>query len=215
MFIGHFGLAMAAKRATPSLSLGVLFGATVFADLLWPLLLAAGLEQVRLDPGNTRFTPLDFVSYPYSHSLLMLILWGAVLGWLFRRRDARAFAVIGALVVSHWVLDAVTHRPDMPLYPGGPKFGLGLWNSVPATIAVEVPLYLAGVWLYFRTTRPTDGQGRWAFSLLAATLLLIYVGDAAAAAPPPSVAALIVVAILGSALFLAWAWWADRHRAVL
>ena len=99
----------------------------------------------------------------------------------------------------------------MPLYPGGPKVGLGLWNSVPATLAVEVPLYLAGLWIYFRTTRPLDAIGRWSFGLLAATLLLIYIGNLAAP-PPPSVTALWIVGIPGSVIFLAWAWWADRHR---
>src|SRR5688572_1049524 len=150
MFLGHYALGLAAKRVSPSLSLGVLFLAAQLADILWPFLLALGLEQVRIDPGNTAFTPLDFVSYPYSHSLLLLVLWGVAAGWLFARGHRRGIVVVTALVVSHWVLDAITHRPDMPVYPGGPKVGLGLWNSVPATVAIELPLYAAGVWLYLR-----------------------------------------------------------------
>src|SRR5215813_8438016 len=121
MFIGHFALGLAAKRATPRVSLAVLFAAAQLADVLWPIFVAVGLEQVRIDPGNTLVTPLDFVSYPWSHSLAMLLVWGAAFGWLVAvgaRREA--FVVIAALVVSHWVLDYVTHRPDMPLYPGGP-----------------------------------------------------------------------------------------------
>ena len=212
MFIGHFALGFAAKRAAPRLSLAVLFGAAQLADMLWPIFLALGLEHVRIDPGNTAVTPLDFVSYPYSHSLALLIVWGGVLGWLVAAQSRRrVFALIAALVVSHWVLDYVTHRPDMPLYPGGPKLGLGLWNSVPATVAVEVPMYLVGLWVYRSATRPRDGIGRWAVAVLAVTLLLIYAGNLTSP-PPPSVTAIWSVSIVGGLLFLAWAWWADRHR---
>jgi hypothetical protein len=163
MFIGHFGLGLAAKRATPTVSLGALFAAAQFADLLWPTLVLAGIEQVRVQPGITAVTPLDFVSYPYSHSLLMLGVWGAAFGGMYlalrHGRPMVAF-VLALLVVSHWVLDVIVHRPDMPLFPGGPKFGLGLWNSIPATLAVEVPMFLAGVWIYTRVTHPRDRIGK-------------------------------------------------------
>ena len=215
MFLGHYALGLAAKRVTPGLSLGVLLAAAQLADILWPLLLALGLEHVRIEPGNTAFTPLNFVSYPYSHSLALLIVWGLAMGWIFARRHRHGIAIVAALVVSHWLLDFLTHRPDMQIYPGGSKWGLGLWNSVALTVAVEVPIYLAGVWLYMRTTRPRDGIGRWGFVLLVSTLLLIYIGDALSPAAPPSVGALTVVAAIGGALFTAWSWWADRHRAVV
>jgi hypothetical protein len=211
MFIGHFGLGLAAKRTAPGVSLAVLFAAAQLADILWPIFLAIGLEQVRIDPGNTAFTPFDFVSYPYSHSLAMLIVWGLLFGWIAAPRRRPVFAILFALVVSHWVLDYVTHRPDMPLYPGGPKVGLGLWNSVPATLAVEVPLFLAGLWIYLRATRPRDAVGRWSFGILAATLLLIYLSNFIGP-PPSSVTLLWIVGIAGGVIFLAWAWWADRHR---
>src|SRR3954470_24943876 len=117
MFIGHFALGFAAKRAAPRLSVAVLFAAAQFADLLWPFLVALGIEQVRIDPGNTAFTPLAFVSYPYSHSLLFLCVWGALFGAIcaVMIRSALSGAVVAALVVSHWVLDWITHRPDMPI----------------------------------------------------------------------------------------------------
>src|SRR5579872_7109555 len=108
MFLGHFALGMAAKRAAPRVSLAVLFAAAQLADLLWPLLVATGIEVVRIDPGNTAFTPLDFVSYPYSHSLLTLVLWAAVFGLAYRvatKRNGTTFVVLAALVTSHWVLD--------------------------------------------------------------------------------------------------------------
>jgi hypothetical protein len=215
MFIGHFALGLAAKRAVPRVSLGVLFASAQLADILWPFFLALGLEQVRIDPGNTALTPLDFVSYPYSHSLLLLVVWGAAMALACSpfARGGRVFAVIGGLVVSHWVLDFITHRPDMPLYPGGPKLGLGLWNSIPATVAVEVPMFVAGLWLYTQTTRPRDGVGRWAFTALVVTLLLIYVANIFSP-PPPSVMALTIVAMIGAVLFTVWSGWADRHRDV-
>src|SRR4029079_323431 len=119
---------------------------------------------------------LDFVSYPYSHSLLMLAIWAILFGLICRHfvNDKRVLPIIAALVVSHWVLDFVSHRPDMPLYPGGPKFGLGLWYSVPATVVVEVALYAAGVWVYVRSTRARDAVGRWSFAAFAVALLIIY-----------------------------------------
>src|ERR1700677_267927 len=143
MFIGHFAVGFAAKKFAPRSSEAVLLTAPLLADLLWPVFLLLGWEQVRIDPGNTPFTPLDFVSYPISHSLLTACGWGALVGLVYWAvtRCGRGAVVIGLSVVSHWVLDYVTHRADLPLYPGGPRVGLGLWNSVPATIAVEVAMY--------------------------------------------------------------------------
>jgi len=213
MFIGHFGLSFAVKRATPRVNLATLFAAAQLPDLVWPVLVAAGVEQVRIDPGNTSFTPLAFVSYPWSHSLLLVAVWAAGFAVLHRLRtgDSRAFPVLIALVLSHWVLDFVTHRPDLPLYPGGPVYGLGLWNSVPATIAVEGALFAAGAWMYQRSTRAVGITGRWAFNSLVGVLLLAYVGNMLSA--PPSVTAIWSGSLVGGLLLLAWAAWTDRNRA--
>ena len=244
MFIGHFALGYAAKRWAPRLSLAVLFAAAIFADLLWPVLVALGIEHVRIVPGITASTPLEFISYPYSHSLLTLILFGAIFGWLarlcasrFHLRAQRFGGLAGAagsapiappapiapsapialgiivflLVVSHWVLDVVTHIPDMPLYPNGPKFGLGLWNSVPGTLAVETALFAVGVWIYARATKARDAIGRWAFVGVTSFLFVGFVINAAGT-PPPSVTALWMMALGLGALTLWLAWFADRHR---
>jgi hypothetical protein len=213
MFIGHFGLGLAAKRATPRISLAMLFLAAQFADVLWPVLVALGFEQVRIDPGNTAFTPLDFVSFPYSHSLAMLIVWGLILGGGYRAvaGGRGTFLTLGALVVSHWVLDYLTHRPDLPLYPGGPKVGLGLWNSIAGTLLIEIAMFACGVWLYVRATRARDGIGRWGFVALVAVLLVLYLASIAGGAPP-SVTAIWTASIAGGALLVAWAWWVDHHR---
>jgi hypothetical protein len=212
MFLGHYALALGAKRLAPRASLGVLFVAAQWADLLWPILLLVGRERVAIEPGNTAFTPLAFTDYPISHSLLALAVWGlagaVVCG--VARGHAHSAAAVAVLVVSHWVLDVVTHRADMPIVPGGREVGLGLWNSVPATIAVEAVLYAAGVAIYLRSTRARDATGRWATGALLVALALIYVANVAGGAPP-SVTALAWVA-LAAWLFPLWAWWADGHR---
>jgi hypothetical protein len=214
MFIGHFAVSFAAKQATPRVSLAVLFVAAQLADLLWPVFLMVGLEQVRIEPGNTAFTPLNFINYPYSHSLVMLVIWGAVFAFAFSRELRRTFWVLFALVSSHWVLDFVTHRPDMPLYPGGPKVGLGLWNSTPATIAVEVPMFLLGLWIYGHATRARDKRGRWGLAGLGAFLLVVYIANILGP-PPPSVRIIEVSAVIGFIVLIGWSWWADRHREAI
>jgi hypothetical protein len=214
MFIGHFALGFAAKRAAPQMSLATLFGAAQLADILWPVLVATGVEHVRIDSGNTAFTPLDFVSYPYSHSLAMLVLWAAVLGLGYRYvsgRSGRAMGVLAVLVLSHWILDWISHRPDMPLYPGGPRFGLGLWNSIPATIVVELAMLTIGLWFYLRSTCARDAIGRWSLNLMVVVLLLVYLLNTAGR-PPSSVTAIWVAGVVGTPLLLAWSWWTDRHR---
>ena len=212
MFIGHFALGFAAKRVAPRLSLAALLAAVALADIIWPFLVTLGIEQVRIDPGNTAFTPLDFVSYPYSHSLVFLSLWGVLFGLICAGtvHDRRAVPIAAALVISHWVLDWITHRPDMPLYPGSIKLGLGLWNSVAATIAVEVPMFAVGVWTYARATRARDASGRWAFAAFVGFLLLAYFADIGS--PPPGITALVAVGIAGTGVLIMWAWWFDRHR---
>lgn len=213
MFIGHLALGLAAKRVTPRVSLAMLLLAAQWADTLWPLFLALGIEEVRIDPGNTAVTPLDFVSYPYSHSLVMLVGWGVVGGVAYRSiaGGRRTFWVLSSLVISHWVLDYVTHRPDMPVYPGGPKVGLELWSSVPGTILVESVMYALGLWLYLSATRARDAAGRWGVASLAVVLMVIYVANIFGP-PPPGVTALWIVAIIGASVLTLWAWWADRHR---
>jgi hypothetical protein len=214
MFLGHLGVGLAAKRAAPHASLGTLLLAALLVDLVWPVLLLAGVEAVRIDPGNTAVTPLDLVSYPLTHSLATGVGWGALLAlvYLAGRRYGRGALVVGLLVASHWVLDLVSHRPDLPLYPGGPAVGLGLWGSLPATLAVELGVFALGVGLYLAATRPLDRTGRWALAGLVALLLAIY-GAAVFGPPPPSDRA---TALAGLALWLLppLGVWIDRHRAL-
>jgi membrane-bound metal-dependent hydrolase YbcI (DUF457 family) len=215
MFIGHFAVGFASKRVAPAASLGVLMAAPMTLDLLWPGFLLAGWKQVRIDPGNTAFTPLDFVSYPYSHSLAMAALWGVLFGavyWGVTHYVAGAVTVTAG-VISHWVLDAVTHRPDLPLFPGGTaRVGLGLWNSIPATLAVESLMFAAAVWLYASITLPRDRVGRYSFWAFVAVAGVSYVANAFG--PPPPSAGFLARFSLGVWLFPLWAWWFDAHRTV-
>jgi membrane-bound metal-dependent hydrolase YbcI (DUF457 family) len=213
MFIGHFAVALAAKRAAPRTSLGTLFIAAQLVDLLWPALLLLGLEHVRIDPGNTAVTPLDFYDYPITHSLAGAVLWSLLLGILYRviRHDLRGSVVVGSCVVSHWILDFVTHRPDLPLwFTGSTRVGAGLWNSVTWTFVVEAGMFAAGIALYLSTTRRKDGTGVYAFWSLIAVLFAIYCGNLLG--PPPPGAGAIAIAGNAAWLFVLWAYWADCHR---
>jgi hypothetical protein len=213
MFIGHYALGLAAKRLAPRTSLGTLFVAPTLADLLWPVFLLLGWEQSHAVPGPNPFLTLWLDDIPYSHSLFTLIGWGAVFGYFYQLRtgDRRAAVVIGLLVVSHWVLDFVTHRPDMPLYPAGPKVGLGLWNSAAATVIVESLMLLAGIVAYTRVTRARNAIGRWGFWALVALLMISYLSSLFAPAPTDQTA-LAIGAIIFGWVFVLFAWWVDRHR---
>lgn len=213
MFIGHYALGLAAKRYAPRTSLGTLFVAPTLADLLWPVFLLLGWEHAHVVPGPNPFLTLWLDDYPISHSLFTLIVWGALFGYLYRRRsgDQRAALVIGALVVSHWVLDFITHRPDEPIYPGGPEVGLGLWNYVAATVIVETVMLLAGVIIYLRTTRGRDAIGRWGLWGLIGLLAGGYY--ASLLTPTPTdMKALAIGGIIFGWVYVVFAWWIDRHR---
>lgn len=210
MFIGHYGIALAAKKLAPRTSLGTLFLAAQWPDLLWPVLLLAGRESVRIDPALGGASPLVFVSYPWSHSLLMMAVWAAVAGAIVfaGARDRHGALVVAALVVSHWFLDLIVHRPDLPLVPGGAlAFGFGIWKSTAATIVLELGLLAAGLLL---AVRAAPRLNRWPLWALSASLAAIFVAGTFGP-PPPSVAA---IAWVGQAqwLFVLAAYWIDRER---
>src|SRR4051812_36969244 len=158
MFVGHMAVALAAKRSAPSVNLGWFMAGVTALDLVWPVFVITGLEHVRIVQGATAFTPLVFDSYPWSHSLVMAFAWGIVLAAIGRGRTSKPVSgLLVALVVSHWVLDFASHAPDMPLWPGAssPKFGLGLWDSIPLTLIVEGAMWIAGLAIFLRI------PGRW------------------------------------------------------
>jgi hypothetical protein len=214
VFVGHFAAALLAKRAAPEVRLPFLVLAAQLLDVLWPVFILAGLEHARIAPGMTEASPLDLYDYPWSHSLAMALLWSALLAlpWLLRRRW-RAALVVGACVLSHFVLDVVSHRPDVPLAPGSSVFwGLGLWRSRAATVLVEGGLWAASVWVYARATRATSSFGRWGLAGVVAVLTLFWLA-AIFGPPPPGIGAVAGSAIPATAIFLLWFWAIDRRRA--
>jgi hypothetical protein len=211
MFLGHIAVGLAGRRAAPSASLATWILAVQLVDLVWPILLLLGLEHVRIVPGSTAFTPLDFYDYPITHSLAGGIVWAVLLAavWHWRTRDSRAALLLGAGVLSHWVLDVISHRPDMPVLPRGPYLGLGLWHSVPATLAVELTMFAAAV-MYFVRSRSRAAR-RASFWLLVAFLVIAYFG--AAFGPPPPDVRTLAFSALALWLLIPWAKWADRSAA--
>lgn len=213
MFIGHFGIGFGAKPITPTISLGVLFIAAQFIDLLWPTLLLLGIERVQIAPEATAVTPLIFEHYPISHSLLAVAGWAVVLGagyWAINR-SVKGAGILALLVLSHWGLDLIVHQPDLPLYPGSEVLaGLNVWSSLPFTLIIEISIFSAGVWLYARATQAIDATGHWAFWGLVVFLLAVYAGNLFGP-PPPNVEAIAWAGHL-QWLLVIWAFWVDRHR---
>ena len=213
MFVGHLAVGFAAKHAAPAVNVGWLMTGVIALDLVWPPLLLAGIEHVRIVPGATAVNPLVFDHYPWSHSLVMSVVWGLVLAGLARWRGVRASAgLLVVLVMSHWVLDFVSHAPDMPLWPGpSPRFGLGLWYSIPATFAIEGALWLAGIVGYLRTRPPRTRGTRLAFwSLVGVTTIMWIAGPWSA--PPPSADALGWFALIGWSV-IPWSALSDREAS--
>jgi hypothetical protein len=217
MFLGHFALGLAAKRVDPRLSLGTTFAAVQFLDLLWPVFVLAGVEQVAAEPGNTRVTGLAFLHYPWSHSLVMAVAWAVLFAGLLlvRRRPLRAALLAGGLVVSHFLLDWISHRPDLPIVPGSSTLvGLGLWNSFPGTLLAEFGLFLLGVLSYLRTTVARDRAGSAGLVGLLAFLVVVYVASLLAPPAPGTPGAAIAGPALAMWLLVVWAAWVDRHRSL-
>jgi hypothetical protein len=213
VFIGHFGVALAAKKIAPRTSLGTLVMAAQFVDLIWPIFLLLGLERVIIAPGTTVVTPLYFVSYPLSHSLLAGVGWAYLFSGIYKlvKHDTRGAICLWFVVISHWLLDALTHQPDLPLYPGSSTYiGLGLWNSLWWTIFLESAIFFIGASLYAKATHSRDRVGSISFRSFKVALFLIYLINLFGPLPPGEQA--IAFAALSMWLFVIWAYWIDRHR---
>lgn len=216
MFIGHAALGFAAKPAAPRASLAWLLVAPWLLDILWPIFLMLGIERVSIVPGATAFTPLDFSWYPWSHSLAMSIVWGIVAAMIYRGTtgDRRGTVVVGLLVPSHWLLDLIVHRPDLPLAPGlATRVGLGLWNRPGATLVVEGTLFVLGLGVYLGATRARDLRGTVGLWALVIFIVGIYV-TSVLGPPPPSASAIAPVTLVFGIVIAPWALWVDRHRAL-
>jgi membrane-bound metal-dependent hydrolase YbcI (DUF457 family) len=222
MFVGHFGVGLAGKKAAPRVSLGTWFLAAQFLDLLWPIFLLLGWEHVRIVPGLMKMSALDLYDYPFSHSLVAALVWSALFASVYqaagreetdiagRRRTA---LLLGGGVFSHWILDVLVHRQDVPIRPDGPYIGLGLWNMPAVEIPLEGGLYLVGIVLYLRATRARDAIGSWGLYVLLALLLFFWLFGAFGP-PPPTDPTPMAWGALSMWLMVLWAYWVDRHRTV-
>ncbi|OGU75882.1 MAG: hypothetical protein A2V93_01900 [Ignavibacteria bacterium RBG_16_34_14] len=213
MFIGHFGVGLAAKKIDNKPSLGTLFFASQFIDLLWPFFLLFGIEKVKVSPGVSAFTPLDFVYYPFSHSLFGVLFWALLFGTIYFliKKNLISALLLGLLVISHWILDLITHIPDLPLFPGTDiKVGFGLWNSVLLTIIVEGMIFILGSYLYIKATKAKNKKDKFALWSLLIFLVVIYVMNIIG--PPPESAEAIGYVGLLQWLLIAWGYWIDKNR---
>jgi hypothetical protein len=213
MFIGHFALGFAAKKLLSKPSLGTYFLAAQLLDLLWPTFLLLNIEQAEIshDPANP--IPLSFTSYPISHSLLTVVGWGALFGFLYFAimRNYKASILLAAAVISHWFLDLVVHIPDLPLYPGNAALvGLGLWRSKIASLFIELALFALAAGLYLRSTKAKNKTGVYATGSLIIFLIIVHLMNVFGAAPPN----IQVVAWAGQLqwLFVLVAYWSDSNR---
>jgi hypothetical protein len=216
MFLGHYGVAFAAKKAAPSVSLPVLFIAAQFADILWPLFLVSHVEKYAIVPGISAVSPYDFIYYPWSHSLLMDMVWGLLFGLVYysATRNRRGAWILGLVVLSHWVLDLIVHVPDLPLAPFlNTKLGLGGWNSVAFTIAAECLFFFGGLFIYWKNTRAVKAPGKWVLALTTILLTFLYFSTTffSKSDNGPLLLMFVVFMILQTVLVLL-AYWIDRNR---
>jgi len=216
MFVGHYGVSFAAKRGDRSIPLWVLFVAVQLLDVFWSVFVFVGIEKVRIVPGITASNPLDLFHMPYTHSVVAALLWSLVAYVAYRAIRAfgashRAAWLVALAVFSHWVLDLVVHRPDLPLYDSAAKVGLGLWNYPAPAFLLEVAALFGGMLLYLGSTTATTSLGRYGMPVFGVVMLavqaVVFFG------PPPSSDRAAAVTALGAyVVFAAVARWLERQR---
>ena len=210
MFIGHFAIGLWTKKKDQLPSLAMLFLAVQFLDLIWPIFVLFGIETLSIDPGNTEMTPLNFEFYPYSHSLFMALVWAVLFGavYYFFTKNKRGSWLLSALVLSHWVLDFITHRPDLPLSPfTAQKLGLGLWNLPAIAIPFEVALFGIGIYYYLKNSGTIRKTSFW---ILSGFLLLVYFLNLLGPPPPDTMAVAWSANLMW--IIIIWAWWIEKPK---
>jgi hypothetical protein len=213
MFLGHHAVAFGSKKIAPQIKLGTLVFAAQFLDLLWPLLIIAGVEHVRINSNAIPFLRLDLYDYPISHSMVTSLFWSLLIGgaYFLMNKNKHNAIIVGCVVFSHWILDLITHIPDLPIIPGGAMVvGLGLWNSTIGTITLELILFIVGIVYYLHFTQPINKTGKIAPWTMIVFLVSSYV--ASFAGPPPPDAGPVGWMALSQWLFIPWAFWIDRNR---
>jgi hypothetical protein len=217
MFVGHYAAALALKKFEKRASLGVLFLAVQFVDILFFPFVLLGLERMNIVENFTQSTHFELEFMPYTHSLVAALLWAgvayAIFRWLFVKNNSVA-VVVALAVFSHWLLDLITHTPDLPLWSDTSlKLGFGLWNNAIATYVVEAAFLILALWLYLRSTSATSTVGKYGMGVFVVFLLLLNVVNIFGPMQGDSKVVLAVSALTSYFLFAAVAFWLDTKRS--
>ncbi|MEK6678297.1 MAG: hypothetical protein AABY39_02655 [Nitrospirota bacterium] len=221
MFIGHYGIALAAKKVDKNISLGFLFFATQFADILFFLFVLLGIEKMSFAPGITKVSPLDFTYYPYSHGLAASFIWTGLFFVVSKIAPSKSDSnknkialAMGATVLSHFLLDAIVHRADLPLLGGDSyKIGLGLWNYVFASFLIELLILLSGLWMYLKSTKGATFVGKYGMIIFSAFVTTVWM--ASLLTPTPSdfnIKGFAIFGLLFQLIVIGIVSWLDRSR---
>ncbi len=217
MFVGHYAVSLALKKTKKTASLGMLFIAVQFVDILFFPFVLLGIERVNIVENFTQSTHFELEYMPYTHSFVASFVWAILTYIVFRllppRKNSIAF-VMALAVLSHWFLDLIVHTPDLPLWSDtSPKVGFGLWRNAIATYVVEAVLLLSGLWLYLRSTTATSLTGKYGMGIFVVILLLV---NAVNLFGPPLGKSKLALAVSALAMYFAFAaiaYWLDRRRS--
>ncbi len=164
MFIGHYAPSMLGG-ATGKIKLWQVFIAAQLVDFAWAGFNLAGIEKTRIVEGFAGNSPLDLYYMPYTHSLLMSIVWavlaGLVFGFVFRKQAKAGAVLFGLIVLSHWFMDLIVHKPDLTLLLEGQKYGFGLWEKPFLAATLELGLFIMATIWYLSKTVPANKWGKY------------------------------------------------------
>ena len=218
MFIGHYAPAFVAATSRRSPRLGTLFVAAQLVDISFFSLLLLKVEHLRLVPGATTMNPMDLYDMPWDHSLVGALGWALGFGLVIRLlgRDWTAAAIGAAVVLSHWFIDLLVHRPDLTLAGAPPAFGFGLWNYPAIEIPLELLFAFGGLWFFVSRTTAIGAAGRWSPVVLAIGMAALqavnWLTPQPATVIDPAPASTGVLGLFAYAVLTLLAWWVARTR---
>ncbi len=216
MFVGHYAVSLALKKFEKRVSLGILFLAVQFIDILFFPFVLLGIERMHIIENFTQSTHFELEFMPYTHSLVGSLFWAgvayALFRWLIVKKNSVA-VVVALAVFSHWVLDLVVHTPDLPLWSDTSiKLGFGLWNNAIATYVLEAILLVLALSLYLRSTSATSVLGKYGMTVFVVFLLLVNVVNIFGPLQSDSKLVLAISGLTSYFLFAGVAFWLDTKR---
>ncbi len=219
MFVGHYAAAFALKGKEKDASLGMLFIATQFVDILFFPFVLLGIENLKFVKNFTAVNDFNMDYYPFTHGLLASLLWAGLFFVLYffvfvkNKVNKKSIAIVMALaVLSHWFTDLIVHTPDLPLVSGEPKFGFGLWNNKALTYAVEAVLLILGLWYYIKKTKAISSIGKYVGIVFVLFLLLTNYLNLFVLPANDDIQSLTISALVFYFLFAIIARYVDRKR---